>query len=169
MLQLPATPHDVYVKVWQPALLMLPAKMRGLQSDVLGIAIGKQESGYDERDQVDAQRQLGPALGLWQFERGGGVKGVNTHPATRDMASALCSHFGVAFTNDACWRYLAQDDEFAALYARLLLWTAPQPLPTIGDEDGAWDYYTSLWRPGEPDRERWRVSYPAAVVGVRGY
>lgn len=54
-----------------PALAMLPARMRSDAAEVLLLAIGLQESGLIHRHQIG-----GPAHGLLQFERGGGVRGA---------------------------------------------------------------------------------------------
>ncbi len=46
----------------------------------------------------------------------------------------------------------ALDLHETGVFARLLLWTDAKPLPAIGDEQGAWDYYLRNWRPGKPTR-----------------
>ncbi|HEY0201134.1 MAG TPA: hypothetical protein VGC24_05530, partial [Burkholderiaceae bacterium] len=63
-------------------------------------------------------------------------------------AQALCKVRGVAFTPQAVWDALDDDDLLAAGFARLLLYTDPAPLPAVGDVEGAWAYYLRNWRPG---------------------
>ena len=55
------------------------------------LAIGLQESRLTHRRQIG-----GPARGLWQFERGGGVAGVLRHAASRDHALSVCDARRVA-------------------------------------------------------------------------
>src|SRR5690349_21142593 len=82
-------------------------------------AIGLQESLFEARDQLEMQNgvlvpgRVGPATGFWQFELGGGVKGVMTHPASRRAAQELSAAAGVAFDADAIWRSFgtAEGDE----------------------------------------------------------
>jgi hypothetical protein len=164
MMLLPATSIQVLRQVVVPAGLYLPAKMRGDPGNVMLLAAGGQESGFKVREQYGD----GPAHGLWQFEAGGGVKGVMTHPATEDVARSACMALGVMFDQAAIWRALATNDLLACLFARLLLWSSPRSLPAIGDQDGAYAYYADLWRPGKPDRSRWPAAYRAAVAAVRG-
>jgi hypothetical protein len=68
------------------ALAGLPASMDSPQARVLLIAIALQESRLTHRDQIVKGKKpgvKGPALGLWQFEKGGGVRGVLRHPASK--------------------------------------------------------------------------------------
>lgn len=133
----------------------------GIPSDVRArvmlLAIAAQESGIEYRDQVDAPWRdvLGPALGLWQFERGGGVAGVLKHPASKQVATAICRAVDVTPQSDAVWRALKVNDHLACAFARLLLWTDPAPLPCVTDSAGGWDYYLRCWRPGKPHPETW--------------
>lgn len=139
-------------------------------------AIGLQESKFQARDQLEMQNgilvpgRLGPATGFWQFEKNGGVKGVMTHPASRDIARELVNHVGVAFDAEAIWTFFAshEGDELAAVFARLLLLTDPQPLPApeLSNEDIAWNYYIRNWRPGKPHREFWSANWRDACAAV---
>jgi hypothetical protein len=164
MIQLPTTALQVLDAVVDPAWLVLPAKMRGDSGTVLSLAIGGQESGYAARVQMGN----GPAHSFWQMEKGGGVHGVMTHPASKDTAATVCAHYGVWFDEQVVWEAMATNDELGACFARLLLWTSTASMPTVGDQDGAYIYYTSLWRPGKPDPSRWPAAYQAAVRAVRG-
>ncbi|WP_199533145.1 hypothetical protein [Thiopseudomonas alkaliphila] len=57
-----------------PALALLPARMKSKKAVVMMLAIGLQESRFIHRRQIK-----GPARGFWQFEKGGGVYGVLNH------------------------------------------------------------------------------------------
>jgi hypothetical protein len=140
-----------------PALRILPPMMDSDAARAMLLAIGMQESRLTHRKQIG-----GPAMGLWQFERGGGVAGVLWHPRTSHWAKGVCWRLGNAGTVDSVYHQLASDDVLAACFARLLLWTLPGALPTRDDVDGAWDQYTAAWRPGKPHRHTWDDFYREA-------
>ncbi|MNL86831.1 hypothetical protein D3C87_2157110 [compost metagenome] len=54
----------------------------------------------------------------------------------------------------------------AAGVARLLLWTDPKTLPSIGDVDAAWALYLRTWRPGKPHPQTWPALHALAVAEV---
>lgn len=166
---LPATTADVLTQAIRPALAYLPARMGKPNAVAEVLTIGFQESdGYRTR----LQYQGGPARGLWQNEKGGGVKGVMTNPASRDYAHMLCNIREVVPTTDAVYTALAYDDVLAAGLARLLLWTDPHPLPPLGDADAAFATYVSVWRPGAytrgdaAARDALRAKFRAAYADV---
>ena len=140
-----------------PALQILGIKDTP-EARVMLLAIGLQESRLIHRKQIG-----GPARGLWQFEKGGGAKGVLNHAASSSKARALCKARGVEPTADAVYQALAEDDILAAGFARLLLLTDPKPLPSIGEVQKAWDCYVWNWRPGKPHRKTWDELYKQAV------
>ena len=109
------------------------------------LAIGLQESRFVHRRQIG-----GPARGFWQFEQGGGVRGVLAHPASAALARQVCQVRGVPPTAPSVYSRLELDDVLAAAFARLLLWTDPARLPRTGDADAAWALYLRTWRPGKP-------------------
>lgn len=122
------------------------------------LAIGLQESRFQYRRQIG----FGPAMGFWQFERGGGVAGVMHHPATKGYAELLCKQSQVAFTRADIWKAIEHDDVLAAGIARLLLWSDPFPLPERDEKDYAWEYYFRNWRPGKPHPQTWDDFYQQA-------
>ena len=124
-------------------------------------AIGRQESRFEHRRQIG-----GPARGFWQFEKGGGVKGVLAHKASKAHAIALCKERGVDATTTAVYPALEKDDILAAGFARLLLFTDPRPLPApvMASVDDAWVYYKNNWRPGKPHPQTWRGFWKEAVA-----
>lgn len=142
----------------------LGGPVRSDRADVLLVAISGQEADWTARKQL-----RGPARGLWQFERAGGVVGVLNHRATRSLALALCHECGIEPTSHAVHPALADDDVLACGFARLLLLTDPDPLPPVGDEQAAWQYYIDNWRPGKPHRSRWPACYRAALNAVQGH
>ena len=151
--------HDTIIT---PALRTLPPMMTSRRAEAMLLAIGMQESRLVHRKQIG-----GPARGLWQFERGGGVAGVLRHPATQGHAAAVCWRLGNAGTTASVYHGLAHDDILAACFARLLLWTLPGALPARDDVDVAWDQYIAAWRPGKPHRETWDDFYTQAWEVVR--
>jgi hypothetical protein len=141
-----------------PALALLPPHMDSPEARVMLLAIGLQESRFMFRFQklVGKPYQKGPARGFWQFERGGGVHGVMSHPATQDMAERICIERATPFDSVLIHAALETDDVLAAAFARLLLWADRKALPALdaGHED-AWGCYLRNWRPGKPHRETW--------------
>ena len=146
-----------------PALALLPARMTSPQAEALLLAIGLQESGLAHRRQIG-----GPAHGLWQFEQGGGVRGVLRHPLSRSHALAGCDARDIAPVPSAVYAALEHDDILAAAFARLLLWTDPAALPAVGEVGKAWDLYLRTWRPGKPHRSRWDACYAQAMDALAG-
>lgn len=141
-----------------PALAIMPKHLDSAGARLMLLAIGLQESRFTHRRQTG-----GPARGFWQFERGGGVAGVYRHHLTHDMLRGLCHDRDVSFDIAPIYEQLEHDDVLAAGVARLLLYTDPKPLPKIGDQKTAWDYYERNWRPGKPHPETWPALYAQAV------
>lgn len=133
-----------------PALAWLPPKMNTIEARQELLTIGLQESHFEHRWQVlNDPTKKGPARSFWQGEQGGGmVTGTMTHPASKELVRAACAERKVAFTSWAIWTAIENDDVLAAILARLLLWTEPGKLPSVMDEDSAWDLYLHAWRPG---------------------
>lgn len=148
-----------------PALAAFPGGLDTPQARVMLLAIGLQESRFIERVQR-TNGGVGPARGFWQFERGGGVRGVLNHPASRAMALEACAIAGVNPGERTVWSALASDDILAARFARLLLWTDARPLPALGRGGEAWDYYLRNWRPGKPHPHTWNGFYAQALAAV---
>lgn len=150
------------------ALSLLPAPMASPQARVMLYAIGLQESRFEHRRQLvgTPPRPTGPAKGFWQFERGGGCKGVVTHAASRYWMHRICGLRGVDFTASALWNGIQDDDVLAAAAARLLLFTDPKRLPELADVNGAWNLYMRTWRPGQPHRKTWDAFHQQAVLTV---
>lgn len=154
----------------EPALVLLPVAMDTPEARVQLLAIGLQESRLQHRRQLvgNPPRPAGPAKGLWQFERGGGCKGVLEHPASRYWMHRVCTARGIAATATALWNGVEHDDVLAAAAGRLLLFTDPRRLPEPGDEAGAWNLYARTWRPGRPHRASWPEQYILALECISG-
>lgn len=140
---------------------VLPGKFAATDATVMLLAIGLQESRFEHRQQVG-----GPARSFWQFERGGGVRGVLTHPETAKHAQAVCTLRGIAPTAESVYARMLDDDLLGCAFARLLLYSDPKPLPAIGDAAAAWAYYLRSWRPGKPHQRTWDGLYEQAMKAM---
>lgn len=132
------------------ALKLLPVRMDSLEARAMLLAIGLQESRFKYRAQIG-----GPAEGFWQFESGGGWKGVLQHDASKSLATEALATMAYGAPSLDDYHAIEQNDLLACVFARLLLWTHPKALPQRWQTDYAWRYYLDLWRPGRPHRETW--------------
>jgi hypothetical protein len=123
------------------------------------VAIALQESRIQHRRQIG-----GPARSYWQFEQGGGVHGVLTHPVSKPLIQAALTalDYSPASTENDCWTAIEHNDILAATFSRLLLWVLPSPLPAQNSPGGGWSTYVSAWRPGKPIRASWDAFYTEA-------
>lgn len=138
------------------------------EAECLSVAIKVQETGQTIiRDQGDPN-VIGPATGLWQFERMGGVAEILEDGKTGPIAHELCRRAGVAPRPDPVWRFFttAAADELACAFARLLIWRDPAPLPPMlpSAEQEAYEYYDRRWRPGAKRRPAWTTSWRSALA-----
>lgn len=125
------------------------------------LAIALQESGLKYRRQVSSGGlENGPAASFWQFERGGGCKGVLTHKAAAQRMKAICEAYNVQPTEQALWEAMRYQDIVAAAAARLLAYTLPSSLPTTAEQ--GWNQYIDAWRPGKPHPETWAGHWATA-------
>jgi hypothetical protein len=162
---LDATLHNAI----NPALKLLPAKMDSEAARVMLLAIGLQESRLSYRFQKvpNDPYAKGPARGLWQFERGGGVVGVMAHRATKELAQDICRARSQSFDSVLIHARLEFDDVLAAAFARLLLWADAKPLPPVdADHETAWQQYIRQWRPGKAHRGTWDEFHAMARAQV---
>ncbi len=166
----PAPPNGAVANAARDAVLATainPAlgwlSLRAVPADDTARLILLAITGQEADARFRRQHGNGPARGLWQFERGGGVAGVLGHRASIGLAGALCAWRGVLAGSTEVHAALEHDDVLAAGFARLLLWTDPKPLPA--DEEGAWALYLRTWRPGaytrgsEAERARLRAKW----------
>lgn len=144
------------------AYRLLPARMNSPAATAELLAIALQESRAVHR----VQHGGGPAHGLWQFEKNGGVAEVLSN-RTSPLLVTLCRDvFRIAPTRDAVHQTIAQDnvvaDILAAVCARLLLYTVPGKLPERDQPELGWAQYYAAWRPGQPHRDTWDGYYQRA-------
>ncbi len=148
----------------QPAMSLLPAAMNTPNARAMQLAICLQESRLAHRRQI-----RGPARGFAQFELAGGVVGVLTHHATRPLIEPILRELCYEPAASACYDAIEHNDVLAMVFARLLLWTDPSPLPGHTDADAGWAIYLRTWRPGRPHPETWPEAYNLAWQTVEGY
>lgn len=155
--------------VIRPTLSGMGPKFHSTEAEAMLVAIAHQESGIRYRRQIgaDGKPMEHLARGLWQFERGGGVRGVLEHSTTKKAAAAAAQALLYPAEAQAIHTAIADNDILACVWARLLLWTLPQPLPALGQETEAWHQYIAAWRPGKPHRDRWVQSYKLAMETVQ--
>lgn len=153
---------QVTAEILSPMFGLLLPEYDSREARVLLLAIGLQESRFAHRRQVN-----GPARGFWQFEKGGGVVGVLTHPVSRQLAISVCRERLVHPNPRQVYGTLELDDLLAAAFARLLLLTDPKPLPALGRGGEAWEYYLRNWRPGKPHPHTWNGLYAQAMSHVQ--
>ena len=132
------------------------------------LAIALQEAGrpLQARYQNYPSVQPGPARGFWQFESGGGCLGVLNHRVSSQLANETCQRLSVLPEPRAVWRAIEGHDRLACVFARLLLFTDPAPLPKRDQEEESWSYYMRLWRPGKPHRGMWPQNWDTAQMFV---
>lgn len=130
------------------------------------LAISMQESGLRHRRQVVNGTESGPASSFWQFEQGGGCKGVLNHKLTAQRMNLLCQSYNVEPSTSALWEAIRYNDILGAACARLLIYTLPHKLPETAVE--GWEQYIEVWRPGKPREETWEDCWTKADKAVNG-
>lgn len=155
-----ATLHFHHRFTLPAALSLLPPTMDTLQARAMLLTIALHESRFLYRRQLHG----GPARGFWQFEVGGGVTGVLTHSSTRPLIERVLTELRYVPAASACYDAIEHHDVLACVFARLLLWTIPQPLPLRDQVEEAYRQYRAAWRPN-PDKARpqaWAEDYACA-------
>jgi hypothetical protein len=161
------TPQRLYQTAIRPALdELVPLGIASSpQAARFILAIALQETGLRNRRQVVAGgAEVGPAASFWQFEQGGGVKGVLTHSSAAKRMAAVCESYNVQPTTAGLWEAMRYQDIVAAAAARLLVYTLPGALPATEAE--GWAQYVSAWRPGKPHPETWPAAWKVATETV---
>lgn len=159
------------ITLLQTAILPALAELEtlGIKSSPLAarflLAIALQESALRYRRQVVAGgAENGPASSFWQFEKGGGCKGVLAHRLTAQPMGAICSAYNVAPDAQSLWEAMRFQDIVAACAARLLVYTLPGALPDNASQ--GWAQYIDAWRPGKPHPETWAANWKLASETV---
>lgn len=146
-----------FAPIYTATMALLPPRLNSQAAWAEMYAIGRQESRLDERQQI-----RGPARGFFQFEKGGGIRGVLEHPASRPLILSVLDALDYDDSPDTSYIAIAHNDVLAFAYARLLLYTLQPPLPGPDDPDTGWAQYTAAWRPGKPHRATWNNFYKEA-------
>lgn len=141
---------------------LLPPSMNSVEARAMLIAIALQESRLDYR----RQRPVAHARGYWQFERGGGVAGVLTHPLTKLHAREICARLDYDPSPAVIWEAIEDNDILAASFARLLLWTDYARLPAKHESSLGWAIYLRTWRPGKPHPQTWNAFFTEAWTAI---
>lgn len=121
-----------------------------------------QESLWQFRRQIN-----GPARGFWQFEKGGALRGVMHHHATQARVQKICASLCIHLDEGSLFEAIAWNDHLATAMARLLLFTDAAPLPTVGEQETAWQIYLRNWRPGRPRPETWPNRYQESCAALQ--
>lgn len=150
---------DKYIVI--PGLKHLNTQMHSPAARAMLLAIGMQESRLKFRQQL-----RGSAKGLWQFEIIA-VAELLRHPRTRLHTQAVLQRLDYPLSPDRVYHALDDNDILAAVLARLLLWTVPDPLPSQNNVWGAWAQYRKVWKPGKNYTALWTGFYTNAWNVVR--
>lgn len=151
----------VHTHVIPAALSLLPGQMDSVQARAMLLAIGLQETEFLHRTQMNS----GPARGLWQFERAGGVTEVLTSfpEIVKPICQLLLYEPKAAIVHPA----LRDNDVLACVFARLLLWKDPRTMPESNNPTKGWKIYLAQWRPGMPHADSWAMNFRQAWEIVR--
>lgn len=162
--------YHVNEHVLPSALSLLPATMSSREARAQLLAICLQETECDARRQGGrgTRAGIGPATGLWQFERAGGVKEILSHATTGPIVKPICRLLLYSPTPAIVHAALEHNDTLAAVFARLLLWVDPRTLPTPIEHSKGWSIYLNNWRPGKPHPEKWKANFSQAWAVVKG-
>lgn len=163
------TPLRLLVTAIDPAMLELAAggivDTPAARRFVLAVAL--QESQLRHRRQVGSDGfEDGPAASFWQFEKGGGCRGVLRHRASAPHMRAICGAYNIEPTEQALWEAMRYQDIVAAAAARLLVLTLPDALPRTQEQ--GWSQYIEAWRPGKPHPKTWAGHWATAGATVTG-
>lgn len=132
------------------------------------VAIALQESALRHRRQVSSDgTESGPAMSFWQFEKGGGCRGVLNHRLSAPYMRRVCEDFNVEATSQGLWTAMQYQDIVAACAARLLVLTLPKPLPETQAQ--GWAQYLDAWRPGTPHPDKWTSCWMVADAIVKAH
>lgn len=142
---------------------IMDPKFDSPKTRVLLLSIGLQESKFIDRVQLGG----GPAHSFWQ-EEPNGIKAVLNNNITRPYMLAACQKLHVAADWQSIYQAVILNDELGCVVARLLLYADYNPLPEIGDSQGAWKYYLRNWKPGKPRPLDWLPNYKLALEQING-
>jgi hypothetical protein len=141
------------------AFRLLPDEMGTPEAAAMLMAIAYQESDFAARQQIG-----GPARGFWQFEMGGVLAVISPQSIRIPLNAALeaLRYPSGPKIPQTYYDAIRHNDVLACVFARLLLWLHPLPMPARQDVDGAWAMYLRQWRPGKPRPDDWASSWQRA-------
>ena len=142
------------------AAVIGPAPDRSDAARVLIHAICGQESDHRFRLQ-----QGGPARFYAMFEIEA-VVNLMQHQRTATWIQAVCASLDIPSDAKTIHQAMAWNDPIGITLTRMNLYLRPVPLPAVGDQTGAWQFYLKTWAPGKPDESRWPAYYHAAMTAV---
>lgn len=142
------------------AFRLLPVEMGTPEAAAMLMAVGFQESNFAARQQIGG----GAARGFWQFEMGGVLAVISPQSIRIPLNAALESlrYPSGPIIPQTYYDAIRHNDVLACVFARLLLWLHPLPMPAREDVDGAWAIYLRQWRPGRPRPDDWASAWSRA-------
>lgn len=162
------TPDFVLTTALDPALRMLQAVGGPPMWDATRIfllTVMGQESAWTKRRQLGRTAgTFGPARGLCQFERNGGVALTMAHKSVEAWGRRFAGNLSIPWDVDTIYEAIAWNDVLACGFGRLYAYTDPKPLPMTAAE--GWDYYLRVWNPGQPRPETWGAYWHMAASAV---
>ncbi|MGD9729712.1 MAG: hypothetical protein AB7V39_25505 [Nitrospiraceae bacterium] len=166
------TPEILLKTAIIPALSLIDPSLDTPAARAMLICIALQESGLRARRQMLEARdhwwesKPGPANGLWQFERDGGVRGVMRHAAASAIVLPVIDALLYPRDPYAVHEALIHNDVLACVLARALLYSTPDAMPRPGESEKGWAIYLKAWRPGKAHVDPWANNYRTAWAAV---
>ena len=132
------------------------------QAAVMLMRIGAHEHAISNESylrQVSRSRSgYGPARGWLQFEPAT-VRAVTLWAAARSLSLSQKSAW-LEFGNVSSPDVLMWDLRASAIYGRMNLYASPYHMPDTDDDDGAYNVYRKVWRPGAlPSRSKFAAAF----------
>ena len=150
-------PQDALDCLVRPGLRLMGEPFDTPAAAFVLLVIGLYESGFRRRYQLD-----GPARGFWQFEPVAVVEAVRHEPVRRTLR-------GLVLPDEPArlWAVLPALDLGAVVLARGLLWSHPEPLPSMdASTQDLHRYYCEAWRPGKAPYGRFVGSVASAIIAL---
>jgi hypothetical protein len=118
---------------------------------------------YETALETKVQEPVGYGHGYGQLEEPT-VQLLLNETVCGPLLVAICKALDVEATASVIWTELLTNDVLGFCCTRLLYWADPNPMPTIGDTQTAWQTYLRVQRPGAPSESRWNIVYPQATA-----
>jgi hypothetical protein len=162
--------YYIYERIFPAAFALLPAGWDSREARAELLAIGYQESEFNARIQggKGTKAGKGPAHGLWQFEKMGGVWEALSSPITGPVLQPICRQLLYVPTPAVVHEAIVHNDVLAMCLARCLLRIDFRALPTPLEWQKGWSIYKNNWRPGEPHPEKWARNFSIGWKIVKG-